>query len=63
MNFVQGVDNQRRTKVETLKVIEFIPYKDFKEKLKLTKKYDGKAKVEIIDDKYIYIYMWKGNLR
>ena len=46
---------QRRTKVETLKVIEFIPYKDFKEKLKLTKEYDGKAKIEIVEDKYMYV--------
>ena len=46
---------KRRTKVETLKVIELIPYKDFKEKLKLTKEYDGSGKVEIIDDKYVYV--------
>lgn len=41
--------------METLKVIEFIPYKDFKEKLKLTKEYDGKAKIEIVEDKYMYV--------
>lgn len=47
--------------METLKVIEFIPYKDFKEKLKLTKKYDRKAKIEIVDDKYVYVERIESN--
>lgn len=55
MIFVQGVDIQRRTKVEALKVIEMIKFDNFKEKLKLTKEYDGKAKIEIVDDKYMYV--------
>lgn len=41
--------------MEALKVIELIEFKDFKEKLKLTKKYAGKAKVEVVDDKYVYV--------
>lgn len=53
--YVEGVDNQRRTKVETLKVIELIEFENFKEKLKLTKEYDGLGKIEIIDNKYVYV--------
>ena len=40
---------------ETLQVVEIIEFKSFKEKLKITKKYDGKAKIEIIDNKYVYV--------
>ena len=47
--------------METLKVIELIPYKDFEEKLKLTKEYDGKAKIEIVDDKYVYVERIESN--
>ena len=35
-------------------VIEVIPYKTFKERLQVTKKYEGKAKITIYD-RYIYI--------
>ena len=37
-----------------LKVVEFIPYSTFKEKLNITKQYDKFSKVEIFE-KYIYV--------
>lgn len=40
---------------ETLIIIEFIEFNTFKEKLDITKKYDRKAKMEIVDDKYVYV--------
>jgi hypothetical protein len=36
------------------KVVELIPYSTFKERLKIIKEYDRKAKIEIFED-YIYI--------
>lgn len=42
---------------EVLQVTELIPYKSFKEKLNITRKYDRKAKMEIIDDKYVYVIL------
>ena len=41
--------------IETLQVVECIPIENFKHKIKLTKEYFGKAKIEIIDDNYVYI--------
>ena len=35
-------------------VIEMIPYNSFREKLKITKENDGKARIEVFED-YIYI--------
>jgi hypothetical protein len=40
---------------ETLQVVEIIEFRNFKEKLNITKKYDGKAKMEILDNKYVYV--------
>lgn len=40
---------------ETLIIIEFIKFNTFKEKLNITKKYDRKAKMEIVDDKYVLV--------
>ena len=40
---------------ETLQVVEIIEFRNFKEKLNITKEYDGKAKMEIIDNKYVYV--------
>lgn len=40
-------------------VVQVIPYKTFKERLQLVKKYEGKAKI-IIYDQYIYIEMKEG---
>lgn len=40
---------------ETLQIIEFIQFNTFKEKLDITKEYDHIAKMEIIDDKYVYV--------
>lgn len=40
---------------ETLQVVEIIEFRNFKEKLKITKEYAGKAKIEIIDNKYVYV--------
>ena len=37
-----------------LKVVELIPYSTFKERLKIVKEYDKKAKIEIFEN-YIYI--------
>ena len=35
-------------------VIEMIPYNSFREKLKITKENDGKARIEVFED-YIYV--------
>lgn len=40
--------------LEVLTTIKLEKYKSFKEKLEITKKYAGKAKIEIWDN-YIYI--------
>lgn len=34
-----------------------IGFKTFKEKIAITKRYDRKAKMHILDDKYVYIVM------
>lgn len=39
-----------------MQVVRVIPYKTFKEKLRITKKYDFIAKMEIFD-KYVYVEM------
>ena len=53
------------------KVVEIIPYSTFKERLKIIKEYDKKAKISIFED-YIYVERTefsenyktrKGNLR
>lgn len=41
--------------MDAIRVIELIEFKNFKEKLEITKKYSRTSKIEIIDDKYIYI--------
>lgn len=38
-----------------LQKVELIPFRSFKEKIKLTKEYERYAKMEIIDDKYILL--------
>lgn len=40
---------------ENLKTIECIRFYTFKEKLKITKQYERLAKMQIIDNKYIYL--------
>lgn len=35
--------------------VEMIPFRNFKEKLRITKKYERLAKMQIIDNKYIYL--------
>ena len=35
--------------------IEMIPFRNFKEKIRITKKYERLAKMQIIEDKYIYL--------
>lgn len=40
---------------EVLQVVEVIPLRTFKDKIKYTKEYDHKAKMEIIDNKYLFI--------
>ena len=37
-----------------LKVVELVPYSTFKERLKIIKQYDKKAKISIFEE-YIYI--------
>lgn len=41
--------------LEILQITELIPYKNFKEKIIITKKYQHKAKLEIVEDKYVYV--------
>jgi hypothetical protein len=41
--------------MENLQSIELIPFKTFKEKIAITKKYNGKAKMEIIDNKFVLV--------
>ena len=41
--------------MENLQSIELIPFKTFKEKINITKKHDGKAKMEIIDNKFVLV--------
>lgn len=40
--------------LEELLTIEIINYRNFKEKMNITKKYRGKAKIEIYKD-YVYV--------
>lgn len=40
---------------EKLQVVEIIEFKTFKEKIDITKEFDRKAKMEILDNKYVYI--------
>lgn len=35
--------------------VKVIPYRSFKEKIAITKKYNGKAKIEIVDNKYVLV--------
>ena len=44
----------RLEELEELLIIEIIKYENFKDKLNITKKYRGKAKMEIYKD-YIYV--------
>ena len=34
-----------------------LPFRSFREKLTITKEYDRKAKMEIIDNKYVYVVL------
>ena len=36
-------------------ICELIPYYSFREKIRLTKQYEKLAKIQIIDNKYIYL--------
>ncbi len=38
-------------------VVKMLPFRNFKEKIKITKKYDKKAKMQVVDNKYIYMVM------
>lgn len=40
---------------ETLQIVEIIEFRNFKEKLDITKEYDHIAKMLIIDDRYVLI--------
>lgn len=40
---------------ENLQRVEIISFKNFKEKIRLTKQYEKLAKIQIIDNKYIYL--------
>lgn len=35
--------------------VEMIPFRSFKEKIELTKKYNRKRRMEIIDNKYVLL--------
>lgn len=39
---------------QIIRIVEIIPYNNFREKIRITKQYDGKAYIKIYDD-YIYI--------
>lgn len=41
--------------LERLETVEIIPFRSFKEKISITKKYFHTAKMEIIDNKYVYL--------
>ena len=41
--------------MENLQSVELIPFKTFKEKIAITKEYNGKAKMEIIDNKFVLV--------
>lgn len=41
--------------LEILKTVELIEYRTFKEKIDITRRYRGKARIEIIDNRFIYI--------
>ena len=41
--------------MENLQSVELIPFKTFKEKIAITKKYDGKAKMEVVDNKFVLV--------
>lgn len=43
-----------KTDHEVVRVVEIIPYNNFKEKIKITKQYDGKAYIKIYDN-FIYV--------
>lgn len=45
--------------LEILKTVELIEYRTFKEKLDITRRYRGRTRIEIIDNKYIYIEQYK----
>lgn len=34
-----------------------IPFDTFKDKIRITKEYDGRARIEVIDNRYVYIEM------
>lgn len=41
--------------IEELQVVELIPFNNFKEKIAITKRYFHTAKIEVIDNKYVYV--------
>jgi hypothetical protein len=40
---------------EVLQIVELIPFRTFKEKLAITKEFDLTAKMQIIDNKYVFV--------
>lgn len=40
--------------LEILQITEAIPYKNFKEKINITKKYDHIGKI-VVEDRYVYV--------
>lgn len=42
-------------------IVLAIPYRSFKEKIAITKQYQGKAKIEIFDD-FVYIEMFNPDI-
>lgn len=45
-------------KKEKLRTVELIEFNDFKEKINITKKKTKNMRIEIIEDRYIYIEKW-----
>lgn len=42
--------------------VMLIEFRNFKEKIAITRRYYGKAKMQILDNRYVYIEM-KGDIR
>lgn len=41
--------------IEQLVTVEYLEYQNFKEKIDITRRYRGRAIVEIIDNRFIYV--------
>lgn len=42
--------------------VELIPFDNFKEKITITKEYDRRSTMEIIDNKFVYVEIISGDV-